>query len=96
MFELIATDPETKHILLIGALRSTAKPALQTLIDSINQAGNLTVIDLQPLPPEAVVQLVADALRFDIYAVILDTGMCLFVGSLRQRRKSVNWACYYH
>ncbi|HMC47657.1 MAG TPA: AAA family ATPase, partial [Caballeronia sp.] len=65
----LVTHPDVKHVLLVGAYRDNevdaSHPFARTL-ESINHAeGRLRQIELAPLTPDSVTQLVADSLHCD-------------------------------
>ncbi len=66
LMQLLITDPETKHLLLIGAYRdhevNFTHPLIQ-ILESIQQAGiTINNIVLQPLSLENVTQLITETL----------------------------------
>ncbi|MBW4489248.1 MAG: AAA family ATPase [Trichocoleus desertorum ATA4-8-CV12] len=69
LIELLVSDPESQHLLLIGAYRDNEISAAHPLTDTlkqIQQAGAIVHhITLQPLSLLQVNQLVADTLRAD-------------------------------
>ena len=72
LLENLITDPEVRHLLLVGAYRdnevSSSHPLMRTL-GAIRKAGaRVQEITLAPLRLEDVEQLVADALHCDRYA----------------------------
>ncbi|MGA2125291.1 MAG: AAA family ATPase [Xanthobacteraceae bacterium] len=67
LFEDLATQPDVRHLMLVGAYRdnevSPSHPLLRTL-EAIRKAGaRVQEIVLAPLGPDAVGQLAADAMR---------------------------------
>ena len=67
LIEALLTQPDVKHLLLIGAYRDNEVDAthpLKSRLDAIKNAGaNMEVITLAPLAVEHLGQLIADALR---------------------------------
>jgi predicted ATPase/two-component sensor histidine kinase len=69
LLEHLATNRELRHLLLVGAYRDNevtpTHPLVRTLAAIRNTDAHLHELVLQPLHPEDVAQLVADALRTD-------------------------------
>jgi len=67
LVEILLTETETRHLLLIGAYRDNEVDAAHPLIrklDAVKRAGGkVHEITLAPLAPEHLGQLIADALR---------------------------------
>ncbi|MBN3759330.1 AAA family ATPase [Burkholderia sp. Ac-20365] len=67
LLEHLVTHPDVKHVLLVGAYRDNevddAHPLARTLRAIERAGGNVHRIELAPLMPASVAQLVADALH---------------------------------
>jgi PAS domain S-box-containing protein len=70
MLEHLATHPEVKHLLLVGAYRDNEvgpSHPLRRILGAIRSAGGrVQETALEPLKPDAIQQMVADALRCDL------------------------------
>jgi len=70
LLEHLVTHPDVKHVLLVGAYRDNevdeAHPLARTLGAIARAGGNVHRIELAPLAPDSVAQLVADALHCPI------------------------------
>src|SRR5262249_27896114 len=68
LLEDLLIHPDVRHVLLIGAYRDnevTAADPLMRALDAIAASGRVQNIKLDPLTPEELGQLIADALHCD-------------------------------